>query len=92
MARPVAALRPPTNRQLEILRAFAAMAAARGISPTIKEMGRKMGCASPSALCSGMRSLVAKGYLAHEPQVARAYTLTEKARSILGGQSGDASA
>ncbi len=55
-----------TKRQARALRAIESFVLERGFPPTIRELGRRLGIASPSAVFKHVRSLEKKGYLRRE--------------------------
>jgi repressor LexA len=55
-----------TQRQKKALRAIEAFVLERGFSPTIRELGRRLGIANPSAVFKHVLSLERKGYLRRE--------------------------
>lgn len=55
-----------TKRQARALRAIESFVLERGFPPTIRELGRRLGIASPSAVFKHVLSLERKGYLRRE--------------------------
>ena len=55
-----------TQRQKKALRAIESFVLERGFSPTIRELGRRLGIANPSAVFKHVLSLEKKGYLMRE--------------------------
>jgi len=55
-----------TKRQARALRAIESFVLERGFPPTIRELGRRLGLANPSAVFKHVRSLEKKGYLRRE--------------------------
>jgi len=55
-----------TQRQRKVLRAIEAFVLERGFSPTIRELGRRLGIVNPSAVFKHVLSLERKGYLRRE--------------------------
>jgi len=55
-----------TQRQRKALRAIEAFVLERGFSPTIRELGKRLGIVNPSAVFKHVLSLERKGYLRRE--------------------------
>ncbi|MDH7513742.1 MAG: transcriptional repressor LexA [Clostridiales bacterium] len=55
-----------TKRQARVLRAIESFVLERGFPPTIRELGRRLGIANPSAVFKHILSLERKGYLRRE--------------------------
>ncbi len=55
-----------TRRQAKVLKAVESFVLERGFPPTIRELGRRLGIANPSAVFKHVLSLEKKGYLRRE--------------------------
>lgn len=55
-----------TQRQARVLRVIESFVLERGFAPTIRELGRQLGIANPSAVFKHVLSLERKGYLQRE--------------------------
>jgi repressor LexA len=58
--------REPTRRQRKALQAIERFVLERGFPPTIRELGKRLGIANPSAVYKHVLSLERKGYLSRE--------------------------
>lgn len=61
-----------TRRQQDILRLIRQAVADRGYPPSVREIGERVGLASPSSVAHQLRTLEAKGYLRRDPNRPRA--------------------
>jgi len=67
---------PPSRRQLDLLRAYAAYVAQHGVPPTVRELKALLGVASENAVCSLIKALIAKGFMERRAERARGLSLT----------------
>lgn len=63
--------RPLSDRQQAVLDAIRASVTKRGYPPTLREIGRKVGLHSVSAVAYQLDALERKGYLRRDPAVPR---------------------
>jgi repressor LexA len=77
--------RPPTARQREVLEYIRDHRARRGLPPTVREIQRHFGFASPNAAASHLRALGNKGLLTRSRGAARALSIPGDTRREVGG-------
>lgn len=77
-------MRPPTGRQLEVLRAVHRSLVERGLPPTLQELCAAFGWSSTNAAGCHVQSLRAKGLLEGDHMTARALRLTEAGLRAIG--------
>lgn len=70
--------KPPTLRQLEILRAIEGYRRSHGFAPSIREIGELAGIGSTNGVADHLRALQRKGLLARERMTARSYHATTR--------------
>lgn len=75
----------PTARQREVLDYIRGHRSRRGVAPSVREIQKHFGFASPNAAASHLRALEQKGLLHRAPRVARALTLPGENRREVEG-------
>ena len=70
-ARMVRRTKALTNRQREVLQAIVDYRAARGYSPTLRELGAILGIGSTNGVNDNLKAIERKGYIRRDPIVAR---------------------
>lgn len=75
----------PTKRQGEILEFIAAHRTATGLPPSVREIQRHFGFASPNAASSHLAALERKGLLRRSPRLARGLAVTGDERREVAG-------
>lgn len=66
----------PTLRQIEVLRAIATLASAKGYAPTIRELGDALDISSTNAMNDHLKALVRKGLVTRDRLKARSILIT----------------
>lgn len=84
------ARRPPTLRQLRVLRFVADHTAARGYPPTLREIATAMGICSTNGASDHLRALERRGLVATTPIVSRGLVLTDAGRALLASSAPEA--
>jgi repressor LexA len=72
-----------TPKQARVLRFIGSFVAEHGYPPTLEEMGKHFGTASPHTGFCNVLALVRKGMLTKTPRVARGLALTAAGREHL---------
>ena len=73
-----------TDRQIEVLAFLKQFSEQEGLPPSIPEIQRHFGLASPRGVAKHLEALAAKGYLQIVPHLARGIRLTSLARQARG--------
>lgn len=79
--------RPMTDRQREVMNTIIVLTDQKGVPPTLREIGDRLGISSTNAVNDHLRRLMTKGYLKDRPiglkgtGIARSLFLTEKAKA-----------
>lgn len=68
----------PTPRQAEVLDAIRQAVRANGVPPTVRELGKAVGIASPNAVTGHLASLRKRGLIAWESNKARSIRVLDK--------------
>ncbi|MEN1682101.1 MAG: hypothetical protein AAGJ46_21185 [Planctomycetota bacterium] len=76
--------RPLTRRQSTILGVIRAYQADHGYSPTLRDIGRRMGISSPNGVRCHLNALQTKGAIEWDPGRARTIRLVEAAAGEVG--------
>lgn len=77
-------MRHITARQREVLACICEMRRTTGVSPTIREIGERMGIGSTNGVGDHLRSLVRKGFLRHSFNTTRGLVPTTAGLEVLG--------
>ena len=67
----------------EILAAIASLTLEHGYSPTIREIGAKVGIKSPSTMQIRLQALAEAGLVTYQPHLARTLAITDAGRAEL---------
>lgn len=77
------AQRPPTARQLVVLRTIAAFIRRNGYPPTLKELCRMLEIRSLNAMHEHLVALEVKGLISRGTKIARSIRITEEGQFVL---------
>lgn len=73
---------PPTERQVEILRAITWFIDTRGYPPTVRDLRDKFGHASTHGYAQHLTALVRKGLIERQPRIARSIRITARGAAV----------
>jgi repressor LexA len=79
-------LAQPTARQLEVLRVVQRETAAKGFSPTIRELCDLLGITSTNAMADALWSLRRRSLLTWEEHRARTFVITDAGKALLAAE------
>lgn len=74
---------PPTERQLEVLRAIDKSIREEGYPPTLRELCGQLGVLSTNAVASIIEPLIKKGFVIRKEFVSRGLRITDAGRAEL---------
>jgi SOS-response transcriptional repressor LexA len=78
-----------TERQAAALAAIADHVAVHGYAPTLRELMRALGIASPNGIVCHLKALVRKGYITRDGGMARSIRLSDRALAYFGRAPGE---
>jgi SOS-response transcriptional repressor LexA len=78
-------MRPPTNRQLQVLGLIAVAIKCDGYPPTLRSLCDTLGIGSENSLVGHIRALIDRGLLTKQPLISRGLQITTQGYAWLAG-------